>query len=423
MLDRSFSNTKTLTGHLAIFFTAVSIAVGLVSFLIFYLALQWSEDRVGERRILIDRDAAVAQFLNGAEGKIQIDELTAAYNDMSLVPDDYQQYLEDKQQYLGEVGEDFNPLSHMVFKGQYTQNGEAKPIVLLTLIDRVEFGVEELVYSGLIVVMFVAVLMFTFGAILYRLSVRLIEPLNDITRQLDQESIDVEKAFSIHRQSAQEFQLLTARLNQYRSELNQTLKREQAFARYASHELRTPLTVIKGANTLLTRSELTSFQERQIQRIQDASREMATMVDALLSIVRYERNIDDAPQREILEKEIATIIEVNSAQAMSKELDIQLSYNGSPSTRATEAVISMVLGNLLRNAIAATEHGQISIWLDETQLSITDDGAGLNDTPSEDGHGLGLLIVDDLCQRYGWEFKLSNHPQRGCTASIKFDPS
>ncbi|RTZ15817.1 HAMP domain-containing histidine kinase [Vibrio aquaticus] len=423
MLDRSFSNTKTLTGHLAIFFTAVSIVVGLVSFLIFYLALQWSEDRVGERRILIDRDAAVAQFLNGANGMIQIDELTAAYNDMSLVPDDYQQYLEDKQQYLGEVGEDFNPLSHMVFKGQYTQDGEAKPIVLLTLIDRVEFGVDELIYSGVIVVLFVAGLMFTFGTILYRLSIRLIEPLNDITTQLDQEFIDVEKAFSIHPQSAQEFQLLTARLNQYRSELNLTLKREQAFARYASHELRTPLTVIKGANTLLTRSELTSFQERQIHRIQDASREMATMVDALLSIVRYERNIDDAPQREILEKEITAIIEANSAQAMSKKLDIQLSCNGSPSTRATEAVISMVLGNLLRNAIAATEHGQISVCLDKTELSITDDGAGLSDTPNEDGHGLGLLIVDDLCQRYGWEFKLSNHPQRGCTASIKFDPS
>ncbi|WP_394127323.1 sensor histidine kinase [Vibrio hepatarius] len=421
MLNASFSNTKTLTGHLAIFFTAVSVAVGIVSFFIFYLALQWSEDRVGERRILIDRDAAVERFLNGENGAIRLDELTVAYNEMNLVPEDYRDFLQSKQSYLGEVGEDFNPLSHMVFKGQYTDQGDTKPIVLLTLIDRVEFGVDELVYSGAIVVMFVATLMFAFGTILYRLSIRLIEPLNDITEQLNQDSIDVEQAFSIQPQSAHEFHLLTNRLNQYRSELNQTLKREQAFARYASHELRTPLTVVKGANKLLMRSESTEFQGRQIQRIEDATQEMITMVDALLSIVRYERNTGDAPLREITKEEIESIVESNAIQASSKHLDIELSFDSSPLTRATEPVINMILGNLLRNAIAATEQGLITVNISKDQLMIIDDGSGLKEAPNSEGHGLGLLIVDDLCQRYQWQFDIQNHHSRGCIATIKFD--
>ncbi|KOO16404.1 histidine kinase [Vibrio xuii] len=422
MLNSSFSNTKTLTGHLAIFFTAVSVAVGIVSFFIFYLALQWSEDRVGERRILIDRDAAVARFLDGENGAIQLDELTVAYNDMTLVPEIYRELLQSKQSYLGEVGEDFNPLSHMVLKGQYTDQGETKPIVLLSLIDRVEFGIDELVYSGAIVVMFVATLMFIFGTILYRLSIRLIEPLNDITEQLNQDSINVEQAFSIQPQSAQEFHLLTNRLNQYRSELNQTLKREQAFARYASHELRTPLTVVKGANKLLMRSESTDFQGRQIQRIEDATQEMITMVDALLSIVRYERNTGDAPLREITKEEIESIVESNAIQASSKHLEIELSFDNSPVTRATEPVINMILGNLLRNAIAATEQGIITVNISKEQLSIIDDGSGLKEAPNSEGHGLGLLIVDDLCQRYQWQFNIQNHHSRGCIATIKFDP-
>lgn len=422
MLNASFSNTKTLTGHLAIFFTAVSVAVGIVSFFIFYLALQWSEDRVGERRILIDRDAAVARFLDGENGAIQLDELTVAYNDMTLVPEVYREFLQSKQSYLGEVGEDFNPLSNMVLKGQYTDQGETKPVVLLTLIDRVEFGIDELVYSGAIVVMFVATLMFVFGTILYRLSIRLIEPLNDITEQLNQDSIDVEQAFSIQPQSAQEFHLLTNRLNQYRSELNQTLKREQAFARYASHELRTPLTVVKGANKLLMRSESTDFQGRQIQRIEDATQEMITMVDALLSIVRYERNTGDAPLREITKEEIESIVESNAIQASSKHLEIELSFDSSPVTRATEPVINMILGNLLRNAIAATEQGIITVNISKDKLVIIDDGSGLKEAPNSEGHGLGLLIVDDLCQRYQWQFDIQNHQSRGCMASIKFDP-
>ncbi|EEX91923.1 putative two-component sensor [Vibrio orientalis CIP 102891 = ATCC 33934] len=422
MLNASFSNTKTLTGHLAIFFTVVSITVGIVSFVIFYLALQWSEDRVGERRILIDRDAAVARFLSGETGAVRLDELTVAYNDMTLVPEVYREFLQVKESYLGEVGEDFNPLSHMVFKGQYTDQGKTKPIVLLTLIDRVEFDVDELLYSGTIVVMLVATLMFVFGTILYRLSIRLIEPLNDITAQLNQDSIDVEQAFSIQPQSAQEFHLLTDRLNQYRSELNHTLKREQAFARYASHELRTPLTVVKGANKLLMRAESTDFQNRQIQRIEDATNEMITMVDALLSIVRYERNAGDAPLRAITKDEIESILESSAIQASCKHLDIELSYSDSPVTRATEPVINMILGNLLRNAIAATEQGTISVNISKQQLVIIDDGSGLKEVPNSEGHGLGLLIVDDLCQRYQWQFDIQNHHSRGCIATIKFDP-
>ncbi|MFM2589526.1 sensor histidine kinase [Vibrio sp. TBV020] len=422
MFNPSFSNTKTLTGHLAIFFTAVSITVGIVSFCIFYLALQWSEDRVGERRILIDRDAAVERFLAGEQGQIRLDELTTAYNDMTLVPKEYQDLLESKEDYLGEIGDGFDPLSHMVFKGQYTDKGQTKSLVLLSLIDRVEFGVDELVYSGAIVTMFVATLMFAFGTILYRLSIRLIEPLNDITEQLNQESIDVERAFSIKPESAKEFHLLSNRLNQYRTELKQTLKREQAFARYASHELRTPLTVVKGANKLLMRAESTDFQGRQIQRIEDATREMITMVDALLSIVRYERSITETPLREVSRSELESIIDTNTVQASSKNLSIELSVTGSPTTRATEPVINMVLGNLLRNAIAATDQGKITVQVSKDALILIDDGPGLSDTPSLEGHGLGLLIVDDLCQRYEWQFDIQNHESRGCVATIKFDP-
>ena len=39
-------------------------------------------------------------------------------------------------------------------------------------------------------------------------------------------------------------------------------------------------------------------------------------------------------------------------------------------------------------------------------------------TDRTDGHGLGLMIVDDLCQRYGWQFKIGTHPEGGCEAVI-----
>jgi len=414
------SNTQTLTGRLAVFFTGMSCVIGIVTFFIFYLALQWSEDRVGERRILIDRDSAIERFLTGEEGVIRIDSLTVAYNDPNLVPEQYREYIDNHQTFVGEVGSLLSPNGHMIYKGSYSDNGTQKTIVLLSLIDKVEFGNEEILYSGIIVISFVSLLMFTFGTLLFRLSRRLIEPVNDITHQLNDLAGDTNKAFDIHHEAAEEFQLLTTHLNQYRNELNLALKREQAFARYASHELRTPLTVVKGANKLLARSEPNEFQHRQITRIEDATLEMITMVDALLSIVRYERNVDDAPIRAVEQEEVDNIVAANELHATEKALAVKVHFDEAPKIRATPAVLNMVLGNLVRNAIAASENGKVDIHINASSIEVIDDGSGLNDTPDAEGHGLGLLIVNDLCRRYHWSFELTNHENRSCSATIQF---
>lgn len=59
----NLSSTRTLTNQLAIFFTVVALVMGLVSYIIFYAALHWSEDKVGERRIEIDKNEAIQRFI------------------------------------------------------------------------------------------------------------------------------------------------------------------------------------------------------------------------------------------------------------------------------------------------------------------------------------------------------------------------
>ncbi|MGD8111136.1 sensor histidine kinase [Vibrio sp. TRT 21S02] len=420
MLKNFLSSTQTLTGRLALFFGGVSCVVGLVAFLIFFLALQWSEDRVGERRILIDRNEAVNAFLSGAEGKISLDTLTDAYNDLSLLPEPYNQYLQKHDSFLGEVGLTQSPESHMIYKGHYFENGQKKDIVLLSEIDQVEFHVQEMLVSASIVILFVVLLMFIFGALLYRLSKRLIEPINELAAQLETQTADTSSPFVIQPQAAHEFQLLTQRLNQYRQDLNQALKREQAFARYASHELRTPLTVVKGATKLITRDDISEFQTRQVKRINDSTDNMIAMVDALLAIVRYERNVSEQPLRSVSLSEIQAIVDSNAPQAQDKGIQIVMHFEQAPKLFATPAVLSMVIGNLLRNAVAAAQNGIVDLHINAQELTVIDDGHGLVTQADPQGHGLGLMIVEDLCLRYGWQFTLNEHPQRGCIATIRF---
>ncbi|HGY9584708.1 TPA: sensor histidine kinase [Vibrio harveyi] len=413
----STQSTQSMTGRLALFFSFVSVVIGIFCFALITGALLWSEDRVGERRIMIDKKEAIEHFQSHPNaGVIQLDLLTTAYNDIALVPAPFQKYLIGKKHFLDEVGDE--PSSRMIYMSTYTSKGVEHPVILVSLIDEIEITTEEFIMVVAMVLSIVAILVFLFGSLLLRLSQRLIEPVKALKTQLDQHQGDPTQTFSVPESSAKEFQTLADELNEYRRKINQVIKREQAFARYASHELRTPLTVMKGSSSLLARSASTDFQTRQVHRIQDATQQMSTMVDALLGLVRYERNTDDSPVRSISEEELTQIIAQSQAQADEKALSFDVQIDGNPKTRATNAVLTIILGNLIRNGIAATPYGAIHIGMNEDTIWVRDEGEGFSSIPHSEGHGLGLMIVDDLCHRYGWQFDIGTHPDGGCEAVI-----
>lgn len=416
MCKVSLSSARTLTSQLAIFFTSVALVMGLVSYFIFYAAVHWSEDKVGERRIEIDKNEAIQRFMNGEKGKITIDVLTHAYDDINLIPASYHRYLKDKDKFVGEVG--IGAQSRMLYLSHYMKDGAKKPVILLSDINQIEFAPYETVFASVIVITSIAGLLIIFGALLSRLSKRLITPLNHLTNQLTEQSGNSAYIFDIPAGGAQEFQLLANQLNADRREIHSLIKREQAFARYASHELRTPLTIVKGASKLLERNSLTEFPKRQILRINEATAQMSTMVDALLGLVQYERSLDDAVTRAVSQKEFQSIIDNNIPQANDKNLEIELLFHSSPHLKAAPAVLNMVVGNLIRNAIAASEEGKITLNVSAEAITVEDNGPGLNNSTNDEGHGLGLLIVEDLCHRYGWEFSIKNRKSIGCIAII-----
>ncbi len=144
MNNMNFTSSRTLTSQLAIFFTIVALIMGLASYLIFYAALHWSEDKVGERRIEIDKNEAIQRFINGENGQITIDVLTNAYNDIELIPTKYHRYFKDRDEFVGEVGSGSE--SRMLYFGHYMKDGSKKPIILLSDINQIEFGQYETLF-------------------------------------------------------------------------------------------------------------------------------------------------------------------------------------------------------------------------------------------------------------------------------------
>ncbi|MFA0026739.1 sensor histidine kinase, partial [Vibrio sp. 10N.261.49.A5] len=79
------------------------------------------------------------------------------------------------------------------------------------------------------------------------------------------------------------------------------------------------------------------------------------------------------------QQELETIVSKNTLQANEKAVEISLLVQSEPIIQATSAIMNMLVGNLLRNAIAATNSGTVSITLSQDNLVIEDQGEGLQE--------------------------------------------
>jgi signal transduction histidine kinase len=63
----------------------------------------------------------------------------------------------------------------------------------------------------------------------------------------------------------------------------------------------------------------------------------------------------------------------------------------------------VVLGNLLKNALAYPSEGRIVIRIEPTAWTLSDTGVGFGSVePGREGFGIGLSLVERLARRFSW---------------------
>lgn len=219
----------------------------------------------------------------------------------------------------------------------------------------------------------------------------------------------------------------------YQVRLARFIERERAFTGDISHELRTPLAVIEGAaEVMLTDPDLGEPGRRRIQRIQRACREAGEMTAALLNLAREEAGestgdgyCDVAEELKVLVDELLSVHE-------RKPVDVLLSIKGHPVLPVDPSLLRVVMANLVRNAIAYTSEGSIKILLLEDGFCVTDTGAGMSEDElariyerhfsagGTGGSGIGLSLVDRICQRYGWTIQASSEVGKGTRMTLSW---
>jgi signal transduction histidine kinase len=272
----------------------------------------------------------------------------------------------------------------------------------------------------------------------FRQSQRLISPVTRLARVVDSADIrsgdNLDEKLTAFSGIDADIDALLSALHLYNGRIRQFIDRERSFTRDASHELRTPLAVLRGSLDILqTQTDLTLQQQKVLDRMRQTVRGMESLIETLLFLAREETSPADSTDDVCLGDIIPGILQQVKDALGSRDAVMTLVIHGELKVKATERVISIILTNLLRNALQYGEGQPIEVKLDSRFLTVTDHGRGM--TPeqlekafqpfyrvSQDGtgHGLGLAIVARLCERFGWQLNAYSTSGKGTSITILF---
>jgi signal transduction histidine kinase len=204
------------------------------------------------------------------------------------------------------------------------------------------------------------------------------------------------------------------------------------FTENASHEIQTPLAIIKTKIELLAQSELNESQANVIQTLNDVVNRISKLNQSLLLLTKIENgqfadtecvNISKVLERHIINfEELAEAKNITITKNIIEECEVKMN----------ESLAVVLISNIMVNAIKHNlSHGVIDIELEVNKLSVSNSGEvptkGASslferfekDTSSADSLGLGLSIVKEICDRYGFQVNY-NYTDKMHTISIRF---
>lgn len=226
---------------------------------------------------------------------------------------------------------------------------------------------------------------------------------------------------------------LSAALAWFAQRLNEYTERERHFTRDASHELRSPLTVIQMASdVLLQGTSLGEPERRAVERIRRSARDMEELTAAFLLLAR-ESEVGLPTETVSINDVVATELERALPLAEGRPVALQIDARCCLSINAPEKVLSVLLGNLLRNAVAYTNAGRVRVEIQADAVVIEDTGVGLpaghiremgqpfvRGSTGRPGYGVGLTIVRRLSDRFGWPVEFTSQVGVGTRVRITF---
>jgi len=238
---------------------------------------------------------------------------------------------------------------------------------------------------------------------------------------------------------------LVATLNAMLERLERSMDVHRRFTADAAHELRTPLSRLRSEIEIALRRPRSTAEYLQVlQSSLEETVRLTALVDALLTLARLD---SDAPATRCetayaeTADALATACERLQDEASRRRVQVAREPSPSLAVRIPPDLLSLLVGNLLQNAIKfSQEGGRVVVGVAEAPgeavVSITDNGPGVppeqrpkifdrfyrgeaarsGDIP---GVGLGLSICRVIAERYHGRIEMTPNPAGGSIFSAR----
>ncbi len=239
---------------------------------------------------------------------------------------------------------------------------------------------------------------------------------------------------------ARQFEKMVQAVKMREDELKEQAERKQLFIDSLAHEMRTPLTAVMGyARYLQSVDADEEEQQKALGYIAGEAKRLKNLDETLMSLTRMTR--DGA---ELNPVNIPLLLEeaAGRARPLYAEKGVTLTVQAEDGVwQGDEALLLLIAGNLLQNALTASSPGgAVTLRGAPGLLSVADAGIGMTQeqlqracdpfykadkarTRKAGGAGLGLTLVKQASALLGARLHLASRPGEGTTASLIFDNS
>ena len=197
---------------------------------------------------------------------------------------------------------------------------------------------------------------------------------------------------------------------------------EKQYLKALSHELRTPLAVTKASLDLLEKfpDKQVKEQNNKLIKLRRANNNMLSTTDCLLWLwADNERKV--ATEQIEVKRAIEDISERYDYILQRKSVSIDFSIDPELVMNMERGFFDIVCGNLIRNAFQYTDDGTISIVAGERFFRVINpiDMTVKQGESTDYGYGVGLFLVEKLCQHKGWLLEI-NTTENSYSVSIQY---
>ncbi|MEW8505424.1 MAG: ATP-binding protein [Candidatus Thiodiazotropha sp.] len=264
-----------------------------------------------------------------------------------------------------------------------------------------------------------------------------LQPLREVTRLISERDYNHLNPVQPS-QVPEEIAGMVEELNGLLARLKEAIDRNKRFTADVAHELRTPIAGMlvqlqSGSGSVMDAERRHSFAyiQKGLNRLNHVINQLLVLASIEPDKIRFDFAVFDL---EALAQEVLSDI---SPQALSEEIEIALECSGSVLMEGNRELIGVLLSNLVNNAIKFTpskSHVTVRIERKEdgVSLAVEDQGCGIPDdkkkwvferlnrlpSKSEMGIGLGLSIVQEICELHQGSIELDD-PEQGNGLIVK----